>query len=560
MLQPPATRGCLVFFALWLGGQAAGTDRFDPDTPAARFEGPETWDHAGAVRLWGAVERWDDPDRELFHAETFNAGTAWRDGTYSPWIATAFGTSRPPSSTFLLHEGPSAAAASGTPILLLPGAGDNASRAFATLAPALDLAGRPVYAVTFAHPHGDVFLQAEVVANAIAAIRARTGADQVDVVAHSKGGVAAAVYAASEEARALGNAAYAERGTRYRGDVRRLVLIAVPLGGIDASYRWSGMNLVSLDADAALSPTSWSVYYPGGVAAPWLAVDLADQDFLPDGRDLFPGQRQLLSRQPAPLPGARPWLGVYALQQDWFTTYEGGFGFVSWSDGIDAAIEAGGDLIARLGDAGIDPDIDVFQLVGTSPLLVSGDDALSAQFALLGTVVDYAGLLRALRRHGVDVEVDDAEVDALEAGRLVLGEISDRSDGLVFASSAGDERAILRRGGRVVERYDVALAHLDLLYATPATGQALIAAAAAGGPGDAWMDSLGRRYLAADTVGWVAGVLADEAKGDDPRSDDLERAPRGPALRAGGGCDAGGANAGWLALLAACGLLRRLRT
>ncbi|MEZ4238027.1 MAG: MYXO-CTERM sorting domain-containing protein [Myxococcota bacterium] len=482
-----------------------------------------------------------------------------------PWIATSFGTARPSSSTFLLHVGLGEGSASGTPVLLIPGAGDNGPRAYSTLAPALDLAGRPVYALTFAHPHGDVFLQAEVVADALAAIEARTGAPQVDVVAHSKGGIAAAVYAASGEADALGSR-YGAHGTHYRGDIRKLVLAGVPMGGIDTSYRWSGLSFTGLDADTAVSPPAWSTYYPSGSGAWWLAVDLSDQDFLSDGRDLFPGQRQVLARQPAPLPGSRPWLGLYAAQQDWYTTYEGGFGFVSWSDGIDAAIADGGDLVERLASAGIDPDIEVYQLVGRSPLLVNGDEAMIAQFDVLGALVDYDGLAHDLRDHGIDVHPDAAELQGLEDGKLVLGEISADSDGVVFATSAGDDRAITARGGRVVERYDADIAHLDLLYASPLAAQQLYAAADAGGPGDAWLRSLGARYEQADSVGWIVGALADDTaersgggSGDDRDDAARDLGEKGALAPGLGGCDTGGAPASGLALLLGAALLRRRR-
>ena len=67
--------------------------------------------------------------------------------------------------------GPRETIATGTPILFVPGAGDNASRGFITMATHMDELNRPVYALTFAHPHGDVFMQAELVANAIARIK-----------------------------------------------------------------------------------------------------------------------------------------------------------------------------------------------------------------------------------------------------------------------------------------------------------------------------------------------------------------------------------------------------
>lgn len=552
---------------------AGATDSFDPTTPDARFEGRETWTQVEDVQIWSAIERWDDPDPGLFAPEAFNAATAWRDTDSSPWIATAFGTPTPPSSTFLLHAGPSAATAVGTPIVMFPGAGDNASRAYVTLATRLDRTDRPVYAVTFGHPHGDVLMQAEIVADAIAAVKARTGADQVDVIGHSKGGIAAAVYAASGDAEAFGVAPYTGHATRYRGDIRRLVLVATPMGGVDTSFRWPGLNLYGLDPDTALSPVSWDRYYSSGSAVPLVYDDLVDQDFLPDGRDLFPGQRQVLHRQDPPLPGTMSWLGVYALQPDWFTTYEGGTGFVSRSDGIDAAIEAGGSLIDALATAGIDPSIEVFQLAGTNPLLPNGDDGLASQFEVVGNVVDYAELAADLTAHGVPVAPSDDELAGLDSGALVLGEITGRSDGLVFLSSASDDRAVTARGGAVVERYAADVSHLDLLYASPITGQLLIDAADAGTAADAWMRGVGARYTAADTLGWIERVLADppgpttgspstdtgtqgtSTPGDGDGDDD------NPFQRPCGSCGFGGAGlaSGWTAVGAALAAIARRR-
>lgn len=492
-----------------LCGIAGATPGFDPTTPAARLEGRETWTQVEDIRLWNAIERWEDPDRGLFEAEGFNQGLAWKDTDFSPWIATSFGTPTPYSSTFLLHVGLHEPTAEGTPILLVPGAGDNGSRGFVTLATRLDRGNRPVFALTFAHPHGDVFQQAEVVADAIAVIKARTGAAAVDLVGHSKGGIAAAIYTSNLPGTDWGDPDYAAVGTTYRGDVRRMVLIASPLGGVDTSYRWPGLNLYALDPEQALSPTSWDRYYPSGTALPLVFEDLTDQDLMADGRDLFPGQRQLLARQAPSLPAQQPWLDLYALQPDWYTTYEGGTGFLSRSDGIDAAIAQGGDLIGRLHRAGVDPGVEVFLLAGTNPLMPNGDSALADQFLQLGRVIDWPGLISAIDRNGVPLAADPDELSGLESGWLVLGEVTGRSDGLVFASSALDAGAVDARGAVVVESKAVDLSHLDLLYASPITGDLLIQAADQGGPDDAWMRGVGRRYVEADTLGWVEGVLAD---------------------------------------------------
>ncbi len=547
-----------------LAATALGTPGFDPSTPALRLEGRETWTQTEDVRLWNAIERWKDPDDTLLQQESFNAGIAWRDEDFSPWIATAFGTPTPPSSTFLLHMGLHEETAEGTPILMVPGAGDNGSRGFVTMATRLDRTNRPVFALTFAHPHGDVFAQAEIVADAIEVIKARTGADQVDLVGHSKGGIAAAVYTSNLPGTDWGDPEYAAVGTTYRGDVRRLVLVASPLGGVDTSFRWPGLNLYSLDADSAVSPCAWDRYYPGTTAVPLVYDDLTDQDFLPDGADLFPGQRQLLARQEAPLPGTQPWLGVYALQPDWLTTYEGGLGFTTRSDGIDAAIDAGGRLIQRLHQAGVDPAVEVYLLAGTNPLMPNGDDALADQFANLGQIIDYGALLGDLGEHGVPVEADADELDGLDRGWIVLGEISAISDGLVHVDSALDVAAVDGRGA-VVEVRKADLSHLDLLYASPITGQLLIDAADQGSPDDQWMRGFGKRYSEADTLGWVEAVLADPPGPTVDGTGDTG-APQGPAAggdeefaRPCGACATGGPPmAPWLAGLLA--LVGRRRT
>ncbi|MEQ1567540.1 MAG: hypothetical protein ABMA64_18000 [Myxococcota bacterium] len=543
-------------------GLALATPSFDPTTPDARLEGQQTWTQTGEIRLWNAIERWSDPDTELFAAEAFNTATGWKDAEPSPWIATSFGTPTPPSSTFLLHVGIHEPSAEGTPILMVPGAGDNGSRGFVTLATHMDKLNRPVFALTFAHPHGDVWMQAEVVADAVAAITARTGAAQVDLVGHSKGGLAVAAYLANHAGADFGPDAYRAVGTAYRGDVRRAVFVATPLGGVDTSFRWAGLNLYALDPDQAISPTSWDRYWPNGLLLPY--DDLIDQDFLPDGRDLFPGQRQVLRRQDHPLPGSLSWLGLYALQPDWYTTYEGGTGFVSRSDGIDAAIEAGGSFIDALATVGLDPSVEVYQVAGSNPLLPNGDDTLANQFDQLGDLVDYPELLSDLGAHGVEIDADADELDALERGTLVLGEITGRADGVVFVDSATQTTPITARGGAVAEVLVADLSHLDLLYASPITGQLLIDAADAGGPDEQWMRPVGERYAAADTIGWIDRVLADstgDSTGEPPPTDTGGAGGVPPELefdRPCGSCSAA-PGAGWLAWLIAPWAARRRR-
>ena len=144
-------------------GVAFATPGFDATTPAERLTGDETYTSDGVIKLWSAIERLEDPDRTLLSADTFNTATEWPENiNYAPFIRQSFGTARPGSHSALLHMGLSETVANGTPILMVHGAGDNGSRSFVTMASRLDRTGRPVYALTFAHPHGDVFKQAEL--------------------------------------------------------------------------------------------------------------------------------------------------------------------------------------------------------------------------------------------------------------------------------------------------------------------------------------------------------------------------------------------------------------
>jgi hypothetical protein len=501
---------------------AWATSGYDPTAPDQIFSGLETFTSDGSFQLWAAIERHVDPDRTLFGPQTFNRATAWpEDSPFTPFISTCFGSARPGSGAFLLHVGLGAPFASGTPVLLVPGAGDNASRGFVLVALDFAAQGRPVYGLTFSHPHGDVFEQAEVVADAIARIRERTGAAQVDVVSHSKGGIATAIYLSHTPAASWGAPAYESAGTPYRGDVRRAVFVGTPLDGLDTAFRWPALNYASLNADSAASPTSWSTYYPSTTGFPLLQDDLAAQDFFPGGGDLFPGQRQVLKRQSAPLPGNLAWLGAVALaQQDWYTTYEGGLGFSSESRGIDAAIEAGGGVIDRIAAQGVDPDVELFLLAGTSPLLTNGAWLLADELTqgalwldLLRASLDVNAtfLSEVTRRLLPSMQFSEADLAGLSSGNLLLGEFTAPSDGLVFVSSATHAEALTARGARVGEVREVELAHLDLLYANPLSAENLRVQAEADPVQFGWTLGLADRYEAADTVGWIRAVLADAA-------------------------------------------------
>jgi triacylglycerol lipase len=538
---------------------AFATPGFDPTAPDAVFTGVETQTHATGEQLWSRVDRWSDPDRELFTQEEFNEIFRWKDSEFTPHMETLFGSPTPHSSSFLLHYGLREASSAGTPVLLVHGAGDNASRPWFTLRRELEDLGRPVYAITFAHPHGDIFQQAENIADAIAVIKARTGAEQVDLIAHSKGGLAVSAYTSHHADADWGGHTYEDVGTAYQGDVRRMVLVGTPLGGIDTAYRWSASNFFGLDADLAVAPVSWDAYYPYGAAMWWSYEDLSSQDFLPDGADVFPGQRQMLRRQEHALPGGQPWLGGYALQTDWWTTYEGGTGFFSSSSGIDAGIEAGGYFMDHLAANGVDPDVELFLLAGTNPMMPNGEATFKEIWDGLASASQWGMLLSSISTFVGPVTSTDAELAGLATGDLVLGEVSGPSDGVLFLTSALASDTVTGRGAQVVATRTVDVSHTELLLASDDMGF-FMHALAGDDPAKSWMKARGDRYVAENTTAWVAQVLADAPPAaSDPNARGEAGLDDDPVGLGGIGCSSAPGLAGWLTIFVGAVFVRRQR-
>lgn len=307
-------------------------------------------------RLWARIER-------LTHLYAGFPDEPVRPNGYQAdaEIVAAFGQEAPASRHVLLHLGRRWEKGTGVPILLVHGATVDAQywhnpygHPGHGLAPVLEAEGRPVFAVTFAHRHGDNFLWAEQLNVAIARVRDLTGAPCVDVVAHSKGAVAARILASG-----LG----LEWSRPYRGDIRRLVLVGAPNLGIDYMFRHPLMNwgIFPERPDPRMNaPMTWARTLVGGV---WVNTDPYS---LYRAGGFFPGQSQMLYR----------WDETYALpktEPDWRTTYHGGRGLVSVSRGIERAIGEGGHLIDRLREAPLDANIQ---------LAVLGGDASNRPFFL----------------------------------------------------------------------------------------------------------------------------------------------------------------------------------
>lgn len=476
--------------------------------------------------------RWEtwlyrDAGEGLFTQEAFLPETEWRapedDVTGARLVAECFGSPRPHSRDVVVHHYPPAPLTPPRtrPVLLVTGAGDNALRSMSFLAVALSRRGFHAYALTFAHRHGDNFQQAEQVANAVALLGRRHPGVKADVVAYSKGGVAARIYASNtaEASWRETHPAYHTHGTRYRGDVGRLILLGVPNAGLDTSFRWPSSNLLSLNDPPPDAPVSWVAYYPNTTANPLTRVDLAARSLFRAGGDHFPGQAQLLAdlRGLHPLPGGNPALGLYANQPDYFTTYEGGLGFVSESPGIARAIEESGGTIAALQREGVAPEVELYLAAGGNPIMSVGSlnadvfralwgdlDAARRRSAWEGLVESWLGDLFPWWS-----EAFEHDLPRLFGGTAFLGEVSGPSDGLLFVDSALDASGLTRRGAEVVEsRLFPGLNHAELV----AAGE--LAADFYGDPelaGGFYDEQLAAKYHRGENqvVEWVARTLEE---------------------------------------------------
>lgn len=304
-------------------------------------------------------EKWDNTelirDRdELFSQRNFHP----RSKQHNAEVISAFGTDTPHSGDALLHYAgdPKPTGQAEVPVLLVHGANkdgyffwdpseDGADKG---LAQRLKEEGKPTFSLTFAHNQDDNFVWAEQIANAVARIKERTGSEKVDLVAHSKGGVAARIYTSDVRKDGV-------ESTPYQNDVRRLVLAGSPNKGVDYVFRHPTANFALLqesDNKMLNAPTSWEKQ---GVF-PFFR-DVSEQGFSADGPDYYPGQRQLL----ADLSEEH---GLAVTEQDWATTYYGGTGLMSKSKGIQHYIDQGGNLIEKLNDNPPNPDVEVAVLAG----------------------------------------------------------------------------------------------------------------------------------------------------------------------------------------------------
>lgn len=362
---------------------------------------------------WERVERWRDTNT-AFTQEIFPTDGR---GDHSGQRMTFFGgIARPHSSRFLLYYAPGwNSNVKPTPVLLVHGAIQDADLAWANpnqlgpngcgrfscpssgLMQDLSADGFRVFAISFPHKNGDGYFWSEQIADAIAVIKSRTGASEVDIVSWSKGAQNARMYVSSVRK---------SWGTAYRGDVRRLVMLGGPNNGFDWGYRhgWTHTFGVYPQCGGALNgpaANDWVVCFGAWWNGPqWTYAST-----------FFPGSAQMLKR----------WDSVYALatlEQDWWTTYYGGWGVYTHSAGINALL--GASLVDTVRNAGVPGDVEVHNLCGNQP--------------------DIA---------------------------LLHNEHTGPSDGVVFIVSCNDSTGVLNDGGSAV----IAVNHLELGWDVPAVTQ-----------------------------------------------------------------------------------------
>lgn len=270
-------------------------------------------------------------------------------------IVAAFGSNMPQSSTFLLHYGPKWKTNTGKVVVLAHGASDNATRAWAApasligdpsapgLLQALEAKGFRVFAVTFPHKHGNLFYEAQYLADAIAIAKQATGVEKVVLIGHSAGGLAARAYVSSYR---LNN-----NWTAYRGDVGQFITLATPHRGQDFAFRHPEFNYFFMqDTLTANAPMSWDKILAYGI---W--KDTFDFSIYSDN---FPMQQQVLS----------DWTGKYPmspLSPDSYTTMHGGQGLVSHSLGIESAMLKGGNFMSAFKGYPVPAEIPVTVIAGT---------------------------------------------------------------------------------------------------------------------------------------------------------------------------------------------------
>ncbi|QSQ08046.1 hypothetical protein H0A61_00366 [Koleobacter methoxysyntrophicus] len=343
---------------------------------------------------------------------------------------------------FLLGYGPGwQNATKPYPVLLVHGARDDMNRAWAHpwdhqtpstienpgLMQYLSERGYAVFAISFAHTHGNNLIQAQLLADAIEVIKSKTGASKVDIVAHSKGNLAAISYMSSL------NQEWTDTTwmTDYRGDVRKYIAVASPFKGIDTMFRYYTANLTVIEDNLNSPVAFWEayIYYAYRYYKRWDMSHTYKDNF-------FQGQTQLLHNwvedPEHPIDfNAESWTAG-DLNETMYKLYYGGQSLYITSEGIDNVIAnpngntGTSNFIAKMNGKGLDPGVDLYVLYGTNQ------------------VWDYTWW------------------------GYPIGEKADASDGLLFVASATYVTGVTKRGAKLKDIKSFDYNHLDIARLEPA--------------------------------------------------------------------------------------------
>ncbi|MFQ5839434.1 MAG: esterase/lipase family protein [Candidatus Methylomirabilales bacterium] len=437
------------------------------------------------VAPWERCEAYQDRS-DAFREEIFLPSQRRRD----PVVARCFpdGGVRPHNGTFVLYFAPGwdrpiePGAREPLPVLLVHGAGVDVQRTWVDpmgdgvaktlegnegLLPSLLQAKLRVFAVQFAHPHGDNFQHSEQVANAIRVVRRRLavlpgyGERPVSIVSHSMGTLPVWMYLSDAWTQWPKDPRRNWMGT-YRGDVARWILLAPPLGGVDTMFRYYQANLAVYQSGRD-APVAFSEALIFG-----LRRGFGPETIGGEGESAYPGQRQVLfpwvdfgvpftaesstCGMQAFTCGARDDLyygcgprherpPVAAGECDFYRPLPL-LGPVVRSRGIYAAMRAGGDVIPRLNGLLLD-----------HPIRRPTGAPTTGTIGLPPTI-------EATLLYGVKATVG---AWCLFLACLELGDRAAPSDGLVYVASALRTEGLTRRGV-ALEVEGLELNHWELLF------------------------------------------------------------------------------------------------
>lgn len=291
-------------------------------------------------RFWSWTERIQGR-QECFVQEKFIPATEWKEEE----VVSQFQTSTPHSRNVLLHYLEAEKPLAGNPILLVHGASHHANLSWGEsfdkqkgLLHALRSCGRPIFAVTFAHPHGDNLLQAIQLYNVIKRIQELMGGSKVDLIAHSKGGISVWAFLAG-----LGK----PWDAAPEGQVEKCMMLGTPNRGMDYPFRHMLPNwwvkLLNYNAPLSVDEMLWYGQY----------IDTTEHSLYKEG-GAFPGLAQLLFR----------WDEHYPVPFSVQTLYYGGRNWLIHSRGIETAIVEGGNFMHKLLQSPIDEKVQLHILAG----------------------------------------------------------------------------------------------------------------------------------------------------------------------------------------------------